>query len=272
MEYYNTLGVDKNASQDDIKKAYRRLAAQHHPDRGGNTATFQKIQEAYDTLSDPAKRKQYDNPNPFQNGQGPQGFGFQGFPGGFHFHTEGFDINDIFNQMFRGQSPFGNRQQVYRTQMQITLEDAFNGLSQILKIQTNAGVKVINVDIPKGINNGDQLRYDNVIEGGVLIIEFAIQPHLRFDRKGNDLYSNHQISVLDLIAGNKFNFITISGKSFEVEIKPKTQPYAQLKIPNQGMPIANTSNYGDQIILIKPFIPDNIDNTITESILRARSQ
>jgi DnaJ-class molecular chaperone len=269
MDYYTTLGIGKNASQDEIKKAYRKMAAQHHPDKGGDTAKFQEVQKAYETLSDPQKKHQYDNPQP-QGFPGGFHFNFGGAPGGFGFHAQGFDINDLFGQMFGQQNAFAQRQQVFRTQVSTSLEDAYKGGSQVLRIQTQSGPKVINIDIPKGVQSGDQFRYDHVLEKATLIVEFVVQPHLKFDRKGNDLYSNQQVSVLDLIAGNKFQFKTISGKTFEVEVKPHTQPYIQLKIPSQGMPIPNTDNYGDQIILIKPFIPDKIDSSITESILRSR--
>lgn len=271
MDYYTTLGVGKNATQDEIKKAYRKMAAQYHPDKGGDTAKFQEIQKAYETLSDPTKKQQYDNPQPQGFPGGFPGGGFHGFPGGFQFHAEGFDINDLFGSMFRQQNPFAQRQQVFRTQMNITLEESYNGGSQTLKIQTPVNSKVINIDIPKGVKDGDQFRYDHLLDGATLIIDFRIQPHLHFERKGHDLYSNQQISVLDLIVGSKFEFRTISGKTFEVEVKPKTQPFMQLKIPGQGMPIHNTNQYGDQIILIKPFIPDIIDTSITESILRSRN-
>lgn len=273
MDYYQTLGVSKNASPDEIKKAYRKMAAQHHPDKGGDTAKFQEIQKAYETLSDPQKKQQYDNPNPFGGQQGPGGFHFNfgGAPGGFHFHQQGFDINDLFGQMFGQQNPFAQRQQVFRTQLSVTLEEAYNGGSQVLKVQTQSGAKVINIDIPKGVKDGDQFRYDQILDGATLVVGFRIQPDLRFERKSDDLYCNQQISVLDLIAGNKFQFRTISGKTFEVEVKPNTQPYMQLKIPGQGMPISGTDQYGDQIILIKPFIPDKIDSSITESILRSRN-
>lgn len=274
MDYYQTLGVDRNSSPDDIKKAYRKMAAQHHPDKGGDTAKFQEVQKAYETLSDPQKKQQYDNPNPFGGQQGPGGFHFNfggGAPGGFHFHHQGFDINDLFGQMFGQQNPFQQRQQVFRTQMSVTLEESYNGGNQVLRIQTQAGSKVINIDIPKGIKDGDQFRYDGILDGSTLIVEFKVQPHLKFERKGNDLYCNQQISVLDLITGNKFQFRTISGKTFEVEVKPLTQPYIQLKIAGQGMPITGSDKYGDQIILIKPFIPDKIDPSITESILRVRN-
>jgi curved DNA-binding protein len=269
MDYYTTLGIERNANQEEIKQAYRKLAAKHHPDRGGDTATFQKIQEAYDTLSDSNKKQQYDNPDPFNNMNGG-GFNFNGFPGGFGFQANGVDINDLFSQMFGNQNPFHHRQQVFRTHIDITLEDSYNGGNKVLKIQTNTGNKVINIEIPKGIKHADNIRYDNVLDGAQLIIEFRIQNHLRFERKGHDLCTNQQISVLDLIVGSKIDFKTISGKTFQVEINPMTQPYMQLKISGQGMPIPNSNMFGDQIILIKPFIPDTIDSSITESILRSR--
>jgi DnaJ-class molecular chaperone len=115
------------------------------------------------------------------------------------------------------------------------------------------------------------MRFDNVMDNGMLIVEFNITHDLRFDRKGNDLYCNHSISVLDLIAGSEFHFKTISGKELIVTIKPKTQPYQNIRISGQGMPVVNTQSYGDQYILLKPFIPDTIDNTIIDSILRSRT-
>lgn len=263
MDHYKTLGVGRNATPDEIKKAYRKLAGQHHPDKGGNTAKFQQIQTAYDTLSDPQKRQSYDNPNPFGN------MGGQGFPGGFEFHSHTFDINDIFGQMFNGgrQNPFRHQsQQMYRTQLGITLEDAYNGNEKTFKLQSHTGTKVVNVKIPKGAQTGDNVKYPNVIENGILIIEFIIEPNLRFDRKGNDLYTNQSISVLDLIVGTKFNFTTISGTIVEVTVPPKTQPHLHLKLAGHGMPINNSHFYGDQIILIKPFIPDIIDQSVIDAI------
>jgi len=178
MDHYATLGVAKNATQDDIKKAYRRMAAIHHPDKGGDTAEFQKIQSAYETLSDTEKKQQYDNPNPY--GGMPGGFP-GGFPGGgFQFHTNGFNINE---------------------------------------------------------------------------------------RDGPNLYSTHEISVFDLVVGTKFNFTTISGRVLEVTVPAKSQPGSKLRLPKEGLPINN--DYGDQYLLLKPFIPDIIDTRITDSILQS---
>jgi DnaJ-class molecular chaperone len=262
MEHYQTLGIDIGASPDEIKKAYRKLASQHHPDKGGDTATFQKIQTAYDTLSDPEKRQQYDNPIQ------------QGFPGqGFHFNMNGFNMDDIFGQMFRQhQQQQQRQQQLYRTIVWINLEQVYSGGEQILRLQTPIGNHVIKIDIPKGIPDGAQIRYENIVEGGALMVEFRIHNHLKFERRMNDLYSNHPISVLDLIAGLTVEFVTIGGKNLEVTIPSKTQPYMHIKLVGHGLPIQNTNSYGDQILLLKPFIPDTIDSDIIDSILLSRTK
>jgi|688.fasta_scaffold382293_2 molecular chaperone DnaJ len=267
MDHYQTLGVSRNATPDEIKKAYRKLASQHHPDKGGDKTRFQEIQSAYDTLGDPQKKQQYDNPNPFGNGQE--------MPGGFQFNFTGDNFNDIFAQMFGGRpNPFHNPnpgRQLYRTKVTVSLEDAYNGANHTLKMHTHEGLKVISIDVPKGVNTGSQLRYENVLVSGSLVVEFVVMPHLKFDRKGNDLYSNQSISVLDLIVGTKIQFTTLSGKVLDVTVRPNTQPYMQLRIPKEGMPIGD-GGYGDQILLLKPFIPDNISTDIIDSINRFKAK
>lgn len=262
MEHYTTLGVDKNASPDDIKKAYRKLAGVHHPDKGGDTAMFQKIQQAYETLSDPQKKQQYDNPNPFGGMHGGPGGFNQGFPGGFQFHMNGFDMGDIFGQMFGHQRH--PQRPTYKTTVWLTLEQVYKGEEQTLQFNTNGENTIVKIQVPKGVDNGATLRYENLIKDGVLIVEFRIHPHVKFQRHGFDLVSEYEISVLDLIVGTNIKFLTISGKTLDVTIKPKTQPSATLRIPGEGLP--NNYGYGDQMILLKPFIPDIISNDIINSI------
>lgn len=267
MDHYETLGVPKTATPDEIKKAYRKLASQHHPDKGGDTAMFQKIEEAYRILSDPEKKNHYDNPQQF--GGFPEGFGT--------IFTGDFDPATIFSHMFsqRAGNPFGPKpnKQVFRTHVTVSLEDVYRGATHVLKLQTPMGHKVINVDIPKGLPDSSHLRYDNLLDNNTtLIVEFRIVPNLKFERRGNDLYCNQKISILDLIVGTKIDFQTISGKTFEVTVPPKTQPYIQLKITGQGMPIPNSNLYGDQILLLKPYMPDTISDEITESILRSKTK
>jgi DnaJ-class molecular chaperone len=261
MDHYQILGVAKTATPDEIKKAYRKLASQHHPDKGGDTAKFQEIQTAYDTLSDPQKRQQYDSP-------ATQGFG--GFPGGFQFNTGG-GFEDIFDMFMNHRNEQRRPQpQVFRTIVSIALFQAYHGGEQVIKLQTHSGTNLVKINIPRGINNGDQVRVDNVIDGAALMVEFRIQPDLKFDRNGPHLICNQPVSVLDLIAGGTFEFTTLSGKTLEVSIKSKTQPNTQLKIAGQGMPIYNSTGFGDQIILLKPFIPDIVDDTIINSILTSK--
>lgn len=264
-DHYQTLGVAKTATADEIKKAYRKMAGKHHPDKGGDTAMFQKVEEAYRTLSDPAQRQQYDNPNPF--GQGG------GMPHGFHFNMNNgmFNFDDIFGQVFRQQNSAHRYHQTYRTSVFVTLEQSYEGGTQNLKLQTPTDSHTINIQIPKGVQSGGQMRYDNVIPNANLIVEFRVQDHLKFERKGNDLYYTQTVSVLDLIVGTTINFTSISGKEFEVVIQPKTQPSTQLRLAGQGMPIAGSNSYGDQIILIRPVIPDMIDTEIIEAIQKSKN-
>jgi DnaJ-class molecular chaperone len=261
MDHYNTLGVPRDADHDTIKKAYRKLAMQHHPDKGGDPNEFQKISEAYDTLSDVNKRFQYDNPQTRS----------QGFPKDF---SAAFDIGDIFSQIF-GQQGFQQRthqKQVFRTQVVISLIDSFNGSNQIMQLNTQQGPKVVNFAIPKGVDSGDQVRYDNLIDDASLIVQFAVQKELRFERRGHDLHSELPISVLDLIVGTTAEFTTLVGKKLEVMIKPFTQPNQHIRLGGYGMPISNTGGYGDQILLLKPYIPDNISQDIIDSIKNNHSK
>jgi curved DNA-binding protein len=260
MDHYAVLGVNKSSTPEEIKKAYRKLASQHHPDKGGDTAKFQKIQEAYAVLSDPEKKQQYDNPQ-------PQGFYNTNF-------NQGVDINDLFASIF-GQQHSGinrNARQAFRTQIQVTLLEAYTGTSRLLELKLFQGKKIVDINVPPGVKSGEQIRYDNLIPNSSLIVEFIVLADLKFDRKGNDLYCSQSISVLDLIVGTSFRFDSISGKMLQVNVKPLTQPYMQIKLSGQGMPIPNTGSYGDQYILLKPFIPAIIDDEIIDSILRSKTK
>jgi curved DNA-binding protein len=251
MDYYSVLDIPKTASPDEIKKAYRKLAIKHHPDRsGGDDAQFKKIQEAYDVLGDPLKKQQYDNP--FTNHQNFTPFG-----------ANGMDAESFFNQVF-GARP-QNHKQTFRTSVTISLIDAYKGSTHVLQLTTPFGTKVINITVPPGIETGDSIRYDDIIENAILLVQFVVLPDLRFDRKGKDLYSYHSVSVLDLIVGTKFKFVTIDQRTLEVKIAPKTQPYMQLKISKAGMP-DKKNDFGDQIILLKPYVPDIIDQEIVDAI------
>ena len=165
---YETLGVPKGASEDEIKKAYRRLASANHPDKGGDTGKFQEIQSAYETLADPQKRQQHDNPNPF---------GGQPGHGGFEFHFGGGGPEDIFQQFFNqgfGGNPFQRQQQPRRNKdlrinINVTLAETLTEQRKSVSVMTTKSERfTVDVNIPRGVNNGTTIKYsglgDNMFE------------------------------------------------------------------------------------------------------------
>lgn len=259
MEHYNTLGISKGATQDEIKKAFRSLASKHHPDKGGDTSSFQKIQEAYATLGDPEKRAAYDNPSPF--GRDPFNGG-QGVPQGFEqfFHQFGPDLGAMFGR----RTP---RNKNINLETVISLEEAFTGKEIIASFRLgNYQERTFEVKIPAGINDGTVLRVagagDNSFVGvppGDAMLSVRISPHKRFQRNGNDLIEQISISAWDAMLGKDFEIITIGGDSLTVRIKEGTQPDSFLRIQGYGMPMmSDTSVKGNHMILIKVSIPDNL--------------
>lgn len=260
MDYYQTLGISRDASQEDIKKAFRKLASQHHPDKGGDTATFQKVQEAYATLSDPQKKHQYDNPNPFAGGQGHADMGgFEQF-----FHQFGPDLGSIFGQQF-GQRRARNRN--VNLQTEITLEEAFQGKEVIASYRlSNNQERTFEVKIPPGTHDGLVLRIsgagDNGIQGvpaGDAMLTVRVLPHQRFQRNGQDLIEQITISVWDALLGKDLEVRTINGDNIVVRIKEGTQPESFLRIQGYGMPQLNNPRFrGNHMILFKVDIPNNL--------------
>ena len=265
MDHYTTLGVNKNAGPDEIKRAYRKLASQHHPDKGGDKAKFQEIQAAYDTLSNPDKRSQYDNPQPQFHGGG----GFNGAPPGFE---------DIFAQMFSGgQHPFGNmfrqqqspRNRTLNIQTSITLEEAFYGKDLIATLGLPSGrEQTIEVKIPAGINDGTTLRLsgmgDDSVSGvprGDIHLTVNITPHHRFQRQGDDLLCVEDVSCIDAMLGKNIFIDTIDGKTLETTIQPGTQHGQMLAAAGYGMPKMGDNRFkGRLIINVNVTIPNNLNN------------
>lgn len=250
MEHYQTLGIDKTANPDEIKRAYRKLASRHHPDKGGDTATFQKIQTAYDTLSDPQKREEYDNPRPQF--------------GGFDFHRQGFaGFEDLFAQFNR------NRPRIYTCAVFVSLEAVARGSRETVYINTDAGSKMFQIDVPRGVEDGQTVRYEGIMSDGFLQVQYRIHKHPRFERRGLDLYSEYQISVFDLILGTKILVDTIYGKTLEVNIPPRTKAKATLRLANHGLDTQRGT--GDQYVLISAIIPDKISDDLLVALENERN-
>jgi curved DNA-binding protein len=264
-DYYNTLGVHRGANQDEIKQAFRRMAAQHHPDRGGDTATFQEVQAAYATLSDPEKRQQYDNPQP-QFGGG--GFHFDGgVPPGFeHFFAQAFGQggNPFFGQGFR--QPQRNRN--LNLQTTITLEEAYLGKNLVANVGLPSGLEqVLEVKIPPGVRDNTVLRlagmgddtYNNVPRGDIHLT-INIQPHHIYQRQGDDLLRTLTVSCFDAILGKTVKFDTLDGKTLEVNVAPGTQPGQTLAVQGYGMPyMADPRMKGRLLLEINITIPTDLN-------------
>jgi curved DNA-binding protein len=269
MDYYNILGVDPSASQDDIKKAYRKLAAKHHPDRGGDTAKFQEISAAYDTLGDPDKKAQYDNPQPqgsFQQyGAMPPGFEdiLRGFSGG--------PFGDIFGQ--RRQQAVRNR--TLNLQTQITLEEAFRGKDLLATIQLPSGRdQVLEVKIPAGIRDGTALRLagmgdDSVghVPRGDIHLTVLIHQHSRFRRDSDDLLMKLDISCFDAILGTSVQFESIDGKTLETNVPAGIQHGQLMNVQGQGMPnMSDNRMRGRLLIEIHIKIPTTLTDTQKDAL------
>ena len=251
-DYYATLGVAKTASVDEIKRAYRRLASQHHPDRGGDTAQFQEIQEAYATLSDPERRSAYDNPAPQ----------FSGSP----FGQPGFNFNDIFS-MF-AQQGFGQhpRRNHVRATIWISLLDAVRGGTRTINLGTQAGNTTVEIQIPQGIDDGDNVQYANLGPNGMdLVIEYRVQPDRRWQRQGLDTVTEISVPVWDLILGGEARIRDIYDKELVGTIPAGTQPGTQLRLRQRG--IRNTNGQqGDLLVKLAAVVPRDIPAELIQAI------
>jgi curved DNA-binding protein len=263
-DYYRALGIQKGASDDEIKKAYRKLAMKHHPDRGGDQAEFQKIQEAYATLSDPQKRAEYDNPAP----QGFQQFG--GMPPGFEdlFRGMGGGGFQDFGNMFgfrQPQRPAKNRDISLETQ--ITLEDAFSGKTLMANIQLPSGrEQVLEIKIPPGISSGQRLRLQGMgddsnphLNKGDIYITIHIARHDMFERDGDDLVTEITISAWNAMLGTETTIKTLDNRQLQVSVPAGTQPGSTLRLAGYGMPNIQDNRFKGNILLnINVKIPTNL--------------
>jgi len=265
MNYYDVLGVPTDATEADIKKAFRKLASQHHPDKGGDTTKFQQIQEAYETLSDGNKRQEYDHP--------PR----QGFTGNFHQGHQTFG-DDVFAEMFgAGRRGFEFRQQQMRnpdamTNIMITMKDCFTGVSKVLDFgQGNSQ----NIDLPAGILPGSQVRLSGMSPNipnpqappGDLIINIQIQREPGFDLDGPNLIHYAEIDAISAMVGCDIPIRHITGKTVKLKVPAGTQPGSKLRIKGMGLPIqGNAGVSADWYTIISIRVPQITDKEIVEEL------
>jgi DnaJ-class molecular chaperone len=250
MDYYSTLGVPRGASDDDIKKAYRKLAMQHHPDRGGDQNKFQQIQEAYDTLGDAGKRQQYDNPQ-------PQGFGGDGF----HFQFNGGGgFEDIFAQFgFGGPFQQQRKNKDLRIQIELDLVGTLQDQNKTISVQTTNGTREnVQVNIPRGIRSGQQMRFPglgdnmfNTIPRGDLFVHFAVRPDPQFSVEGDDVVYHSVIDALDAIIGTTIDVPNLESKVYRLTVPAGTTHGTRMRLPGQGLYNLNQPTRGHLIVEIQ---------------------
>jgi len=258
MDHYKTLGVNSTAVPDEIKKAYRKMASLHHPDKGGNTAKFQEVQTAYDVLSDPGKRQEYDNPKPqFGN------FGQHPHPSGQPFDFE--TIFDVFGTRFNQTKQ--RQAAVSRVNVTINLTDVVTGGKRTIGL---GGRNTIEIDLPKGINNGDSVQYRGIAPGGGdLVITFRVREDPEWQRDGANLYTQHVVDVWDLILGTESVVKDVLGQTVTILIPKGTQPGARLRLRGKGLP--SKIGVGDIIVQIQASIPDDIPEDLLNMIKQKRA-
>ena len=278
IDYYKVLGVEKSATQEEIRKAYRKQAKKYHPDINKDDPQakerFQEINEANEVLGDPEKRKKYDeygenwrHADEFEaqrrqyrnNSNG--NFDFGGFGGfgdfsGNEGNASGF--SDFFEQLFG--SGFNRRQPKKGKDLQatlsITLQEAATEHKQTFSINNEN----IRITVPAGINDGQKIKIKGrgeLFNGvrGDLYITFRIEPDAHFTRNGNDLYTTQSIDLYTMLLGGDIIVPALTGNA-KVNIKPGTQPDSKLRLRGKGMPEYKKAGiYGDLIITLKVVLP-----------------
>jgi len=277
IDYYKLLGVDKNATQEDIKKAYRKLARKHHPDINPNDKEahkkFQQLNEANEVLSDPEKRKKYDqygkdwqHAEQFEQARQSQRGDFrkETFSGDYGDN----EFSDFFTSMFGDMGSDGFRQRKtkfrgedYHAELQLNLTDVYKTHQQVLTVNN----KSIRITIPAGVENDQKIKIKghggpgiNGGPNGDLYIIFHIINNTNFKRHGSDLHTTADLDLYTAVLGGEIIIDTLDGK-VKLKVKPETQNGTKVKLKGKGLSVyKKEGEFGDLIITFQIKIPTNL--------------
>jgi curved DNA-binding protein len=281
IDYYKVLGVDKNASTEDIKKAYRKLARKHHPDLNPNDKEahkkFQQLNEANEVLSDPEKRKKYDqygkdwqHAEQFEQARQQQRQRQSAYGGGeeFTYDFGGGDFSDFFSSIFGGKGNREGRQrgfrgQDYEAELHLSLREAATTHQQTLTVNG----KNIRITIHAGVENDQKIKLKghgspgaNGGPNGDLYITFKIADDLKFKRSGNDLFTTEDIDLYTAVLGGEATIDTLDGK-VKLKVPPETQNGTKVRLKGKGFPVyRHEGQHGDLYVTYNVKIPTNLSD------------
>lgn len=283
-DYYEILGVSRDASADEIKKAFRKAAVKHHPDReGGDEAKFKEASEAYEVLSDSQKRAAYDqfgHAAGAANAGGPGGGNPFGGAGGFDFNGVQFDFSgaggfgDIFSEIFGGMR---NRPRDVQVALAIDFNEAVKGTTRELNLRVmdrTSGERkgeTVKVKIPAGIDNGQSIRmagkgeYGQGGQRGDLYIDIHVREPKHFERHGANLLSRVTVDMVDAALGTEVEVHTLEGE-VTIKVPAGTQPGKILKLSGKGMAIPGTNRRGDHLVEVTVEIPHRLSHKQKEAL------
>lgn len=288
IDYYKELGLDKSASQEDIKKAYRKLARKYHPDLNPNdkdaNKRFQRINEAHEVLSDPEKRKKYDqygkdwqHAEEFEKARQSRASSGSRQEGAFSGMGDEGMFSDFFESMFGargGRQDVKFRGQDYNAELHLSLRDAYTTHQQTLTVNE----KNIRITIPAGVEDGQVIRLKghggpgiNGGPNGDLYLTFVIADDPQFKRSGNDLYTRVDLDLYTAVLGGEITADTLGGK-VKLKVKPETQNETRIRLKGKGFPVyKKEGEYGDLYVTYSIKIPVNL-NEKQKELFRQLSQ
>ena len=266
--YYDILGVSEDASNEQIKRAFKDIAKKEHPDRGGDESKFKEANEAYDTLKDIKKRQEYDT---------IRKFGQPGTGGNFQFRSGDFFGDDIFESFFSGFQDFQSpnmrtrsfrktpqRNKSVNVRMAVSIKEAMNNMEKTISYRLPSGKEEFaTVKIPAGVQNGVTFKYSSMgddsiknVPRGDLLVQMTVLDSDGFSRKGNDLYTDKTISCFDAIRGCNVQIKELNNNMLNVKIPAGTQPGTLLNVKGRGMPIHKTLNIrGNLYVRVMVLVP-----------------